>query len=71
MILPLSPSYKWMYEGEKFGNEGTDFLRYKFLHDRIQQAVYSTMTAVEKEQNHLKIGRILLSYFTSQNQSGG
>ncbi|MBS4220711.1 AAA family ATPase [Bacillus sp. FJAT-49711] len=67
MLLPLSPSYKWIYEGMDNDLEEMQHLPYKFLHDRIQQAVYSTMTLTEQEQYHLSIGRLLLSYYTSKN----
>ena len=33
---------------------------YKFVHDRIQQAVYSTIPKVQQNEYHLKIGRFLL-----------
>ncbi|MBS4202371.1 AAA family ATPase [Bacillus sp. FJAT-49732] len=67
MLLPLSPTYKWIYEDREIDLTETQPLHYKFLHDRIQQAVYSTMTETEREQNHLSIGRLLLSYYTSRN----
>src|SRR3990167_6081910 len=35
-------------------------LKYRFIHDRIQQAVYQTLSKGEKQQFHLTIGRMLL-----------
>src|SRR5690606_13511715 len=34
---------------------------YYFVHDRVQQAIYSLIDEQDKKTNHLKIGRILLS----------
>lgn len=33
---------------------------YKFLHDRVQQAVHNTMSAEYRQETHLKIARLLL-----------
>jgi len=35
---------------------------YEFLHDRIQQAVYSLLLEEEKKSRHLKIGRLILQH---------
>ena len=39
-------------------------LSFKFLHDRIRQAVYSTIPEDKKSDFHIKTGRVLLSYLT-------
>ncbi|WBL15500.1 ATP-binding sensor histidine kinase [Sutcliffiella sp. NC1] len=59
LILPEDSIYKWIYP------DGAPHIvdqppTYRFLHDRVQQAVYSLMTKEEKEQTHLKIGRLLM-----------
>jgi serine/threonine protein kinase len=36
--------------------------KYEFLHDRIQQAVYSMLPEEEKKERHLKIGRLILQH---------
>ncbi len=36
---------------------------YKFVHDRIQQAVYDTITEEERSSLHLQTGKLLLKHF--------
>ena len=73
LILPFSEVYKFYQEG---GNslsvtsreEDADCLlvnnqplvKYKFLHDRVQQAAYSLIPEDKKRSTHLKIGQLLL-----------
>ncbi|MEG4328525.1 AAA family ATPase, partial [Microcoleus sp. herbarium5] len=73
LILPVSEVYKF-YQGEGnsesvIGN-GNEFdqlsithdqlPKYKFLHDRVQQAAYSLIPDDQKRSTHLKIGQLLL-----------
>ncbi len=43
---------------------------YAFVHDRIQQAAYSTISAESRDQSHLHIGRLMLSHMTASELSG-
>src|SRR4028118_1731715 len=73
LILPISEVYKfYQAEGNSksvIGNgKVSDQLpitheqlpKYKFLHDRVQQAAYSLIPEEQKRSTHLKIGQLLL-----------
>ncbi|MHC5742355.1 MAG: AAA family ATPase [Nostoc sp.] len=66
LILPISDVYKF-YHGENHeqlalstGNTNKQLAKYKFLHDRVQQAAYSLIPDNQKQATHLKIGQLLL-----------
>jgi serine/threonine protein kinase len=66
LILPISEVYKF-YHGQDHeqlaqanGNNTQQLARYKFLHDRVQQAAYSLIPNDQKAATHLKIGQLLL-----------
>jgi len=55
LLLPLDDHYKSL---ETTGDKNS---RFKFQHDRIQQAAYSLIPEADKSALHLKIGRLLLA----------
>ena len=64
LVLPIGDTHKYV---QSYIQEATDNLvlldlvaSYKFLHDRVQQAVYSLIPESEKREVHLKIGQLLL-----------
>ncbi|WP_307472845.1 ATP-binding sensor histidine kinase [Cytobacillus purgationiresistens] len=62
LILPNDGWYKWVYPDEEAGLLENRPPAYIFLHDRVQQAVYSTMTEEEQELAHVMIGRLLVKF---------
>ena len=59
-ILPISEAYKF-FQGEIDSAEAeTVAVKYRFLHDRVQQAAYSLIPNDQKSSILLKIGRLLL-----------
>ncbi|MDZ8104059.1 MAG: ATP-binding sensor histidine kinase, partial [Nostoc sp. DedQUE12a] len=64
LILPISDVYKF-YQGENnqqlaLSNINKQLAKYKFLHDRVQQAAYSLIPDDQKQTTHYQIGRLLL-----------
>jgi predicted ATPase/signal transduction histidine kinase/tRNA A-37 threonylcarbamoyl transferase component Bud32 len=64
LILPLSDAYRIplvFNRAESIDLKlDTSRVRYKFLHDRVQQAAYSLIPEDQKQSTHLKIGQLLL-----------
>lgn len=55
LVIPEKVNYKFI-------NSYTDFsTSYRFLHDRVQQAVYSIISNTQKKDYHHQIGQILLN----------
>ncbi|HEY9877197.1 MAG TPA: ATP-binding sensor histidine kinase [Leptolyngbyaceae cyanobacterium] len=59
LVLPIGDSYKWINSVEA-AESGELSIRCKFLHDRVQQAVYCLIPEHEKQTTHLNIGRLML-----------
>ena len=58
LILPLDENYKHLDTLVK--------AQFKFLHDKVQQASYSLISAGEYGPIHLKIGRLLLEHIPAE-----
>ena len=75
LVIPQGEIYKFfsdeyfIFDREKYVNQersGKTF--YKFLHDRVQQAVYTLIEDNQKKSVHLNIGRLLLSNLQYKSQ---
>ncbi|MEG4861866.1 MULTISPECIES: protein kinase domain-containing protein [unclassified Microcoleus] len=65
LILPLGCGYRLpqVFEQQELNNleKIADKARYKFLHDRVQQAAYVMIPDSQKQSVHWKLGRLLLT----------
>ena len=60
LILPVSETYKFFQEATTDEEQAVArSVRYRFLHDRVQQAAYSLIPDTQKQQTHLAMGRLL------------
>ncbi|WP_394830490.1 AAA family ATPase [Pendulispora rubella] len=70
-VLPLSADYRFLHapdsgHADPAVSTGSAFhVGYKFLHDRVQQAAYSLIEDAQKQEVHLRIGRLLLAKCTT------
>ncbi|WDD33160.1 AAA family ATPase [Nostoc sp. UHCC 0926] len=62
LILPNDDIYKFYVgqESQAVTQEISQTFKYKFLHDRVQQAAYSLIPEKQKKATHLQIGKLLL-----------
>ncbi|UOQ49890.1 AAA family ATPase [Gracilibacillus caseinilyticus] len=66
LILPLENRYKWFYpDSDRQLLEG-ESPSYRFLHDKIRQAFYTSMTEIERERHHIAIAKVLIDQFSDQ-----
>ncbi|MDZ8183656.1 MAG: AAA family ATPase [Nostoc sp. ChiSLP02] len=67
LILPVSEVYKFYQEADTPTDLQTvsththQTPKYRFFHDRVQQAAYSLIPDWQKQHTHLKIGKLLLA----------
>ncbi len=70
-ILPKDEIYK-LFQNQSIGSYIVDnkqlTVKYKFLHDRVQQAAYSLIPKTDKKAIHLKIGQLLLNKTPEEKQ---
>ncbi|HVJ89009.1 MAG TPA: GAF domain-containing protein, partial [Labilithrix sp.] len=55
-ILPIGEDYKWMRDVEG----GAPQARFRFVHDRAQQAAYALVPSEQSAALHLQLGRLML-----------
>jgi predicted ATPase/signal transduction histidine kinase/tRNA A-37 threonylcarbamoyl transferase component Bud32 len=60
LVIPVDESYKipLLFSEEEF--QENIQVNYRFLHDRVQQAAYTLLSANQQQETHLKIGKLLL-----------
>src|SRR5690606_17450891 len=56
LVQPLDD----LYQQAELGMSGGDEARYRFAHDRVQEAAYSLLPAPERPAVHWRVGRLLL-----------
>ena len=71
LLLPLDEQYKLLKTYEAGKRDEVNLVaarrvRFKFQHDRVQQAAYSLVNEAQKQASHLSIGRLLLANSTQQ-----
>ncbi|MBD2691091.1 hybrid sensor histidine kinase/response regulator [Anabaena catenula] len=67
LIIPLNDKYK-LLNIQTYQQQISREIKFKFQHDRVQQAAYSLMDADQKQATHLQIGRLLLAQNTPNQQ---
>ncbi|MDL4839067.1 ATP-binding sensor histidine kinase [Aquibacillus rhizosphaerae] len=65
-IIPLDDRYKWVYPDENLSVLEENPPSYLFIHDKVQQAFYSSMSVEKRKNNHLIIGQELVKHFTQK-----
>ncbi|MFM9265165.1 ATP-binding sensor histidine kinase [Tychonema sp. BBK16] len=59
LVLPTSQIYKFFQSSEQSSTEDIVNPKYRFLHDRVQQAAYSLIPEDRQQSTHLAIARLL------------
>jgi predicted ATPase len=62
LLIPLDGSYRYLAEGPRADEQLAEALssRYRFLHDRVQQAAYELVDGSDRAKIHAHLGRLLL-----------
>ncbi|MEM6840224.1 MAG: serine/threonine-protein kinase PknK, partial [Cyanobacteria bacterium P01_C01_bin.120] len=69
LVIPETETYKFFQGDAVDGTTVEDInVRYRFLHDRVQQAAYSLIPERQKQSTHLQMGRLLLQNLSPEAQ---
>ena len=63
LIIPMGEDYKHIQALVEFDSDTSKFaegIKFKFLHDRVQQAAYALFPEKDKQRANLHIGRLLI-----------
>ncbi|MDX1959137.1 MAG: AAA family ATPase [Leptospiraceae bacterium] len=58
LIYPINDEYKLLMNNDELSIDPSR-IKYRFVHDKIQSAAYSLLNDNQKQETHLKIGRLL------------
>ncbi|MGG1516171.1 AAA family ATPase [Paenibacillus oryzisoli] len=64
LIIPVGTAYKFFNEGA--GQAAARDIRFNFVHDSIQEAVYGSIEEAKLAEMHLNIARTLLEQYTDE-----
>lgn len=68
LILPTSQVYKFFQESEPRDTQSPVNPKYRFLHDRVQQAAYHSIPEDQRLLTHWQIGNLLLKKTSAQKE---
>ncbi|WP_437871698.1 AAA family ATPase [Sorangium sp. So ce363] len=66
LVLPLDSDYRLLHASDGAHAEQPLSVRYRFLHDRGQQAAYSLIEDAQKQEVHLRIGRLMRAQLSGE-----
>ena len=69
LLVPTSQIYKFFQDQPQATTTVSANPKYRFLHDRVQQAAYTLIPEEQKKSVHLAIGRSLLARLSSHEQT--
>jgi len=67
LIVPLNINYRLLHMPKEESIKPDMEIKFRFSHDRIQQAAYSMISDADKLLIHRKIGKLLINLYADQN----